>query len=133
MYKIDNEIPLQTRNPVVLSSFSFNHTNFVVYVSTLAIIAGLGARAFANTDNDKVYKHVVTFSVDGLHGSDVEKYVALRPALRPAFTIATLKTAYEYTNCYTSVPSDSYPGVAAFVTGSSPRTTGMLNFRKSLG
>ena len=94
-----------------------------MYVSTLAIIAGLGARAFANTDNDKVYKHVVTFSVDGLHGSDVEKYVALRPAS----TIATLlKTAYEYTDCYTSAPSDSYPGVAAFVTGSSPRTTGIL-------
>jgi hypothetical protein len=62
-----------------------------MYVSTLAIIAGLGARVFANTDNDKVYKHVVTFSVDGVHGSDVKKYVALRPES----TIATLlKTAY---------------------------------------
>ncbi len=61
------------------------------------------------------------FSVDGLHSSDVEKYVALRPAS----TIATLlKTAYEYTDCYTSAPSDSFPGVAAFVTGASPKTTG---------
>ena len=59
-------------------------------------------RAFANTDNDKVYKHVVTFSVDGLHGNDVEKYVVLRPAS----TVATLlKTAYEYNDCYTSAPS----------------------------
>jgi hypothetical protein len=100
-----------------------------MYVSTLAIIAGLGARAFANTDNDKVYKYVVTFSVDGLRGSDIKKYVTLRLAS----TIATLlKTAYEYTDCYTSALSDSYPGVAAFVTGSSPRTTGMLNFPKSL-
>ncbi|KUJ23720.1 type I phosphodiesterase/nucleotide pyrophosphatase [Mollisia scopiformis] len=74
------------------------------------------------TDNDKVYKHVVTFSVDGLHGSDVEKYVAKRPDS----TIATLlKTAYEYTDCYTSAPSDSYPGVAAFVSGADPRTTGI--------
>ena len=101
-----------------------------MYVSTLAIVAGFGARAFANTHNDKVYKHVVAFSVESLHDSDVEKYVALRPAS----TIATLlKTAYEYTDCYTSAPSYSYLSVAAFVTGSSPRTTGILNFPKSLG
>jgi predicted AlkP superfamily pyrophosphatase or phosphodiesterase len=115
--QIDNEIPLQ---PTQLFSHRFwlQPHYFIVYVSTLAIIAGLGARAFANTHNDKVYKHVVTFSVDGLHGSDVEKYVALRPAS----TIATLlKTAYENTDCYASAPSDSYPGVAAFVTGSNPR------------
>lgn len=75
------------------------------------------------TNSPKVYKHVVTFSVDGLHGSDVEKYVAKRPAS----TIATLlKTAYQYTDCHTSAPSDSFPGVAAFITGASPRTTGMF-------
>jgi predicted AlkP superfamily pyrophosphatase or phosphodiesterase len=83
-------------------------------------IAAVAVPAFA--DSDKVYKHVVTFSVDGLHGSDVEKYVAKRPAS----TIATLlKTAYEYTDCYTSAPSDSFPGVAAFISGANPRTTGI--------
>ena len=77
-------------------------------------------------DCDRVYSHVVTFSVDGLHGSDVEKYIAKRPDS----TIASLlKTGYEYTDCYTSAPSDSYPGVANFVTGSSPRTTGKTNLR----
>lgn len=39
------------------------------------------------------YKHVAMFSVDGLHPSDVAKYVALRPQS----TIANLlKTAYDY-------------------------------------
>ncbi len=95
----------------------------------LALIAALGGRAVANTPDSKVYKHVVTFSIDGMHSSDVEKWVALKPDS----TIATLlKTAYEYTDCYTSAPSDSYPGVANFVTGGSPRTTGMRS-RSYLG
>lgn len=93
-----------------------------MYLRILALIAALSGCAVANTDDDKVYKYVVTFSIDGMHSSDVEKWVALKPA----GTIATLlKTAYEYTDCKTSAPSDSYPGVAAFVSGASPRTTGI--------
>lgn len=83
----------------------------------------LTAVAFPALADSKVYKHVVMFSVDGLHGSDVEKYIAKRPDS----TIATLlKTAYEYTDCYTSAPSDSFSGVAAFITGADPRTTSKL-------
>lgn len=41
------------------------------------------------------YKHVAMFSVDGLHPSDVEKYVALRPQSAIA---ELLKTAYDYTS-----------------------------------
>jgi predicted AlkP superfamily pyrophosphatase or phosphodiesterase len=93
-----------------------------MYVKTLALVAALTGCTVANTDNDKVYKYVVTFGIDGMHGSDVEKYIALRPKS----TIASLiSTAFEYTDCYTSAPSDSYPGVAAFVSGASPRTTGI--------
>lgn len=45
------------------------------------------------------YKYVLTFSVDGMHSSDVEKYVAARPQS----TIAKLlSTGYEYSNAYTS-------------------------------
>jgi hypothetical protein len=50
-------------------------------------------------DNYKKYKHVAVFSVDGFHGSDVEKYVGLRPKS----TIAELlETGYEYENAFTS-------------------------------
>lgn len=88
----------------------------------LKALAFVAAIAPTLADSDKVYKHVAAFSVDGLHSSDVEKYVAKRPAS----TIATLlKTAYEYTDCYISAPSDSYPDVAAFVSGADPRTTGI--------
>jgi len=93
-----------------------------MYLWTLGIFATLGATALANTDK-KVYQYVGVFSIDGFHSSDVGKYVALRPQS----TIAQLlETAYEYTDAFTSAPSDSYPGVMNFVTGSSPRTTGMI-------
>ncbi len=75
-----------------------------------------------NNDNDNRYKYVAAFSVDGMHGSDVEKYVAARPKS----TIAgLLENGYEYTNAFTSAPSDSFPGTLAQFTGSGPRTTGV--------
>ena len=68
------------------------------------------------------YKHVAAFSVDGLHASDVDKYVALRSNS----TIARLlENGYEYTNAFTSAPSDSFPGTLAQFTGASPKTTGV--------
>lgn len=68
------------------------------------------------------YKHVAIISIDGFHGSDVPKYVAKRPNS----TIAKLlSTGYEYTNAFTSAPSDSFPGAINQYTGASPRTTGV--------
>jgi predicted AlkP superfamily pyrophosphatase or phosphodiesterase len=87
--------------------------------SLLLVASALGARAWGN---EPVYKYVAAFSIDGFHSSDVEKYVAVRPKS----TIASLlATGYEYTDAYTSGPSDSFPGSMNFVTGASPRTTGV--------
>ncbi len=70
----------------------------------------------------KKYEYVAVFSIDGFHSSDVGKYVALRPKS----TIAQLlETGYEYTNAFTSAPSDSFPGTVAAFTGASPRTSGV--------
>jgi hypothetical protein len=61
----------------------------------LTLIAALSGHAIATTPDSTVYKHVAAFSIDGLHGSDVEKYIALRPGS----TIATLlNTGFEYTD-----------------------------------
>lgn len=68
------------------------------------------------------YKHVAVFSVDGLHASDLDKYVALRPKSNIS---ALLKTGYQYSGAYTSAPSDSFPGTVSQFTGASPRTTGV--------
>ena len=88
-----------------------------------------GAIALAGSVNGQMvkkaeapYKYVAFFSVDGFHGSDVEKYVALRPKS----TIAELlENGYEYTNAYTTGPSDSFPGTMAQMTGAGPSTTGI--------
>lgn len=70
----------------------------------------------------KVYKHVAVFSIDGLHSSDVHKYIAKRPKS----TIASLlETGFEYSDAFTSAPSDSFPGIMNQFTGASPRTTGV--------
>ena len=97
------------------------------YLSTLLGVAALtvvssAAVAPRNNDNDNRYKYVAAFSVDGMHSSDVEKYVAARPKS----TIAELlENGYEYQNAYTSAPSDSFPGTLNQFTGASPRTTGV--------
>lgn len=91
--------------------------------SAVLAAAALSGRAVAwNDEHDKVYKYVAAFSVDGLHSSDVTKYVTLRPTSNIA---KLLETGYEYTDAYTSAPSDSFPGTLNFFTGASPRTTGV--------
>jgi hypothetical protein len=68
------------------------------------------------------YKHVAFFSIDGFHGSDVPKYISKRPQSTIAKLVAN---GYEYTNAFTSAPSDSFPGSINQFTGASPRTTGI--------
>jgi hypothetical protein len=66
-------------------------------------------------------KHVLLISVDGLHALDLTNYVAAHPDS----TLASLsRHGVTYTNASTSTPSDSFPGLAALVTGGSPITTG---------
>jgi len=80
------------------------------------VIGGVAAGSGAS------HKYVAAFSIDGFHGSDVTKYVAKRPNSTIAKLLAT---GYEYTNAYTSGPSDSFPGTVNQFTGASPRTTGV--------
>lgn len=68
------------------------------------------------------FKRVISISVDGLHSSDVNKWLAYNPNSNIS---ALLKTGYEYSNAYTSAPSDSFPGTCAFYTGATPKTTGV--------
>lgn len=68
------------------------------------------------------YKYVFVVSPDGLHASDIPKYVAARPSSNISML---LQTGYEYTDACTSAPSDSFPGTVAQFTGGGPRTTGV--------
>ena len=93
-----------------------------MHFRSLALATVLYAATATLAWNDPDYKYVAIFSVDGFHSSDVGKYVSLRPQS----TIAQLlETGYEYTNAFTSGPSDSFPGSMNQFTGASPRTTGI--------
>jgi predicted AlkP superfamily pyrophosphatase or phosphodiesterase len=93
-------------------------------LQSLLAIAALGGVSLASDKKGPktVYKHVAAIGIDGLHSSDVPKYVALRPKS----TIAELlETGYEFTDAYTSAPSDSFPGAMNLFSGASPRTHGV--------
>ena len=67
-------------------------------------------------------KHVLLISVDGLHALDLSNYVTTHHDS----TLALLSSqGITYTNASTSSPSDSFPGLAALVSGGSPATTGL--------
>ena len=67
-------------------------------------------------------KHVLLISVDGMHQSDLDWYVAHYPHSE----LARLATGgAEYTNAKTADPSDSDPGGTAIMTGADPKLTGI--------
>src|SRR5258707_1199698 len=90
-------------------------------------LAGLAVPAcFAqDRDNDargrRLAEHVLLISVDGMHAIDLANYVSTHPDS----TLAQLaRHGITYDNDSTSTPSDSFPGLAALLTGGSPVTTG---------
>lgn len=88
----------------------------------------------ASRDNDdhRDVKHVLLISVDGMHALDLTNYVVSHPNS----TLAQLSHhGITYTNASTPFVSDSFPGLAALVTGGSPATTGLwydVSFNRKL-
>jgi hypothetical protein len=75
-------------------------------------------------------KHVLLLSIDGMHAVDFYNCshgiagVNGGEAYCPNLT-ALSQTAINYVGTISSMPSDSFPGLAALVTGGSPKTTGL--------
>jgi len=98
-------------------------------VGAAAVVLGIGSGVGPANANDRHdpqsghrNDHVLLVSVDGLHASDLDWYVHNHPASALA---ALTHSGTTYTNAQTPVPSDSFPGLAAQVTGGNPRTTGV--------
>jgi Uncharacterized proteins of the AP superfamily len=95
-----------------------------------ALVCGAGAApAIAAEANGTVpngtaghSRHVLLLSVDGLHAKDLAWYVSAHPGSAVASLVARGTT---YTHAQTPVPSDSFPGMVAQVTGGDPGTTGV--------
>lgn len=67
-------------------------------------------------------KHVLLLSVDGLHETDLARFVAAEPGSALA---ALAAHGIHYRNAATAMPSDSFPGLLAMITGGTPRSTGV--------
>jgi hypothetical protein len=89
-------------------------------LGTLLIPPG-NARA-ASPMSERRSNHVLLISVDGMHQSDLDWYVAHHPSSALA---KLTRSGTEYTNAATSNPSDSDPGGTALMTGGNPKSTGI--------
>jgi Type I phosphodiesterase / nucleotide pyrophosphatase len=98
-----------------------------IFTATAAALLVAGSIVHADSDDGILgtgheIKHVLLISVDGLHALDLANFVATHPDSNLA---ALSRHGVTYTNNATSSPSDSFPGLAALVTGGSPVTTGL--------
>src|SRR5215468_9398193 len=92
------------------------------FVSFLALTAAGAAAAGTFALPQKEIKHVLLLSIDGLHEADLARYVAQHPQS----ALAELAThGAHYTNAATAMPSDSFPGLLAMLTGGTPKSTGV--------
>lgn len=78
----------------------------------------------------KNIKHVVLISIDGMHAIDLYNcehgIQGVNGGESYCPNLATIsRSAINYTGTTTSKPSDSFPGMAALITGGTPKTTGI--------
>ncbi|WP_175965135.1 alkaline phosphatase family protein [Burkholderia sp. BCC0322] len=116
----------------MIMSFLGKQRRLVAVVAGALALAGAGAHA-AQQDGDgqredrdhasRVVKHVLLISVDGLHEQDLARCIGANTC--PNIAVLA-KSGVTYTNAYTPGLSDSFPGLAALVTGGSPKTAGLF-------
>jgi hypothetical protein len=102
------------------------HVRAKVASAAVAAVAIGGTVAWsvpsAFADRKGQIEHVLLISVDGMHQSDLDWYIANHPNSE----LAKLASGgAEFTNNHTSDPSDSDPGGTALMTGGDPRATGV--------
>src|SRR5436853_7068601 len=96
----------------------------ILSISVVFASGGLPASAReAAAARDRNSHHVLLISVDGLHASDLTRWVMERPDSRLA-GLSRIGTTVE--NASSAEPSDSFPGLLAMLTGGTPRTTGVF-------
>lgn len=118
-----------------------NAKTLLVAGTTVAIALAAHAKA-ADSDwtRSKKVKHVLLLSIDGMHAVDFYNCSKGAAGVNNGDPYcpnmaALSKTAINYVGAISSKPSDSFPGIAALVTGGSPKTTGIyydVAFERSL-
>jgi predicted AlkP superfamily pyrophosphatase or phosphodiesterase len=92
------------------------------FVSFMALAAAGTAAAGTFALPQKEVKHVLLLSIDGLHEGDLARYLTQHPQSALA---ALAAHGAHYTSAATAMPSDSFPGLLAMLTGGTPKSTGV--------
>ena len=92
-----------------------------VFGAGVMALAGMPPVAHAHEMQDA--KRVLLISFDGLHEQDVARCIGANTC--PNLAVLA-KSGVTYTNAHTPGLSDSFPGLAALVTGGSPKTVGLF-------
>ena len=99
------------------------HLRGVATACAIGLFAAIaGSAGIASAGDHSKTRHVLLISVDGLHQADLAWYISNHPGSALASLTAG---GVEFTSAQTPVPSDSFPGMVAQVTGGNPRSTGI--------
>jgi Type I phosphodiesterase / nucleotide pyrophosphatase len=96
----------------------------VLLLTTVVACGAVGRRPDLATPTPglDVPKRVLLLTLDGMHEQDLEWFIVARPA--SALAVLS-RQGFRYRQARTPVPSDSYPGLLALITGGTPRSTGV--------
>src|ERR1700681_1519954 len=105
-----------------MEEFCFMNRRSLRGLASTCAISLLTILAASPAGDEPSARHVLLISVDGLHQSDLAWYVSHHPGSALA---ALTGAGIEFTQAQTPVPSDSFPGMVAQVTGGNPKSTGV--------
>jgi len=95
----------------------------VIGALSMVSLSGAAAPAASAATTGGSVRHVLLVSVDGMHQSDLAWYVANH---RRSTLAKLAANGTDYSAASTPVPSDSFPGLLAQVTGGNPSSTGIF-------
>jgi len=106
------------RDPTPEHFMPLQPSRLPVLAGVLAALVSPVPAAFAGVADSR---HVLLISIDGMHALDLRNCIQARSCPNLAALGATGVT---YTRTSASMPSDSFPGLMAIVSGGTPRTVG---------
>src|SRR5215469_8332519 len=99
-----------------------------IAIAALAVATTVAPKALSQGINNRNgIRRVLLISIDGMHALDYENCkikLSVQPGACPNLAVLGT-TGVNYTRTSTSKPSDSAPGLAALVSGGTPRSTGI--------
>src|SRR5262245_50545822 len=101
----------------------WNTRALAAVIAFAAMLDPRAVRADRAADDDARIDRALLISVDGMHQRDLERYVSAHP--HSAFA-RLARQGVQYRRASSAKPSDSFPGLLAFMTGGSPLSHGVF-------